>query len=45
MRITLIIPVYNEAGTIDQCLANLEALEGEAELLFADGGSTDGTLE
>lgn len=45
MRITLIIPVYNEAGTIDQCLANVEALEGEAELLFADGGSTDGTLE
>ena len=45
MRISLIIPVYNEAGAIDRCLANLEALEGEAEVLFADGGSTDGTLE
>ena len=45
MKISLIIPVYNEAGTIGQCLANLEALEGEAEILFADGGSTDGTLE
>ena len=29
MRISLIIPVYNEAGAIDRCLANLEALEGE----------------
>ena len=45
MKISLIIPVYNEAGAIDRCLANLEALEGEAEILFADGGSTDGTLE
>ena len=45
MKISLIIPVYNEAGAIDQCLANLAALEGEVEILFADGGSTDGTLE
>lgn len=45
MSISLIIPVYNEIGSIDRCLANLEALEGEAEILFADGGSTDGTPE
>lgn len=45
MKISLIIPVYNEADAIGRCLANLEALEGEAEVLFADGGSTDGTLE
>lgn len=45
MSISLILPVYNEIAVIDRCLANLEELEGEAEVLFADGGSTDGTLE
>lgn len=45
MKLSLIIPVYNEVCAIDRCLANLEELEGEAEILFADGGSTDGTLE
>lgn len=45
MKISLILPVYNEIAAIDACLANLEALEGEAEILFADGGSTDGTVE
>ena len=32
MRISLIIPVYNEARAIDRCLANLKALEGEGVL-------------
>lgn len=45
MKISLIIPVYNESAAIEGCLANLAALEGTAEILFADGGSTDDTLE
>lgn len=45
MKISLIIPVYNESATIGRCLANLAELKGEAEILFADGGSTDGTPE
>lgn len=45
MRISLIIPVYNESALIERCLANLAELSGEVEILFADGGSTDGTLE
>ena len=45
MKLSLIIPVYNERALIDRCLANLQALEGDAEILFADGGSTDGTAE
>lgn len=45
MKISLIIPIYNEIKTIDACLAGLSRLDGEWEILFADGGSTDGTLE
>lgn len=44
MKISLIIPVYNESGTISACLDNLKCLRGEAEILFADGGSTDDTV-
>ncbi len=45
MKLSIIIPVYNEITSIDRCLAQLKALPGEFEVLFADGGSTDGTLE
>ena len=45
MTLSLIIPVYNERAAIGACLANLAALEGEVEVRFADGGSTDGTAE
>lgn len=45
MKISLIIPVYNESGTIDAMLSQLDTLPGDWEVLFADGGSTDGTPE
>lgn len=44
MRLTLILPVYNESAVIEACLANLRTLEGEVEILFADGGCTDDTV-
>ena len=44
MKLTLIIPIYNESAVIERCLANLRSLRGEVEILFADGGSTDDTL-
>ena len=44
MKLSLIIPIYNESEVIDRCLANLRSLRGEVEILFADGGSTDDTL-
>ena len=44
MSITLILPVYNEAKNIAACVENLRALQGEAEILFADGGSSDETV-
>ncbi|HIR18842.1 MAG TPA: glycosyltransferase, partial [Candidatus Pelethomonas intestinigallinarum] len=45
MDLSLIIPVYNERRAIGPCLENLEALKGPVEVIFADGGSTDGTTE
>lgn len=45
MTITMIIPIYNEGKTIDAMLSQLETLPGDWEIRFADGGSSDGTLE
>lgn len=44
MKISLIIPIYNESKTIDAMLSQLDALPGDWEILLADGGSTDDTL-
>ncbi len=45
MKITMILPIYNESRAIGKMLAQLEALPGDWEILFADGGSSDDTLE
>jgi len=45
MKISIIIPVYNEEKTIEKLLASLEPLKGRCEVLFVDGGSTDKTLQ
>ncbi|MGQ0849208.1 MAG: glycosyltransferase, partial [Actinomycetota bacterium] len=41
------LPVFNEAGYIDRCLESLAAqdYQGRVEILVADGGSTDGSLD
>lgn len=44
MKISLIIPIYNERKTIGKMLRQLEELPGDWEILFADGGSADDTL-
>ena len=47
-RVTVVIPAYNAAGFLEDCLRGIRAqtfpLE-EAEILLIDDGSTDGTLE
>lgn len=47
-RITIIIPVLNEASTIEKLLNHLTELsqpESIVEIILVDGGSTDGSLE
>lgn len=45
MKISVIIPVYNEEKTIEKLLESLEPLRGRCEILFVNGGSTDKSVE
>ena len=45
MKISIIIPIYNEESTIEKLISTLQPLEGKCEILFVDGGSSDRTLE
>lgn len=44
MKISIIIPTYNEESTIERLMKTLEPLNERCEIMFVDGGSTDGTL-
>ena len=43
--ISVIIPTLNEAATLESFLQNLLSQVGRFEIILADGGSSDGTLE
>lgn len=45
MKLTIIIPVYNEQATFAELLAAVRALPVEKELIVVDNVSTDGTRE
>ncbi len=45
MKISVIIPALNEARGILSCLESVKTQQGEFELIVADGGSIDGTVE
>lgn len=48
MKLSIIIPVYNEASTIEEVLDKVAAVELagiEKEIIVVDDGSTDGSLE
>ena len=42
-KISIIIPVYNEASIINKSMDNLEQFRDYCEIIFVDGGSDDGT--
>ncbi|MBT8484079.1 MAG: glycosyltransferase family 2 protein [Phycisphaerales bacterium] len=44
MLLTVVIPVYNEASTIDQIVAAVQAVDVEKEIVLVDDCSTDGSL-
>lgn len=41
--ISIVVPVFNEAGLIRRCLTNLRKCAPGAEIIVVDGGSTDET--
>ena len=45
MKLSVLIPVYNEARTIDQILRLVSAVPVEKEIVVVDDGSSDGTAE
>ena len=44
MKISVVIPVLNERGSLPATIAALRACRGLSEIIVADGGSTDGTV-
>jgi rSAM/selenodomain-associated transferase 2 len=45
MQVSIIVPVFNEASLLRQCLAHLRERATGAEIIVADGGSYDGTAD
>ena len=45
MRISVIIPVYNEKSTIGEIIDRVRAVDLEKEMIVVDDGSTDGTSQ
>ncbi|HEX7008937.1 MAG TPA: glycosyltransferase, partial [Phycisphaeraceae bacterium] len=44
-RRLIIVPAYNEAGTIAQVVRELKRIEPDADVLVVDDGSTDATAQ
>jgi len=45
VELSIIIPVYNEATTLPECLKRVEAVDLDREIILVDDGSTDGTTD
>lgn len=43
MKLTVIIPVYNEVGTIHEVIKRVDETPFDKEIIIVDDGSTDGT--
>ena len=45
MKLSIIIPVYNERGTVLTVVERVQQTPWEKEIIIVDDGSTDGTSE
>ena len=45
MRLSVVIPVYNEARTLQPLLRRVDAVDVDKEVIIVDDGSTDGTRD
>ena len=44
-RLSVVIPVFNERGTLEELLLRVQAVEYDKEIVVVDDASTDGTRE
>ena len=45
MKLSIVIPVYNEVGTVAELVRRVQATQLAAEIVVVDDGSTDGTRD
>jgi len=45
LKLSVVIPVYNEAKTVEEIVRQVQAVPVEKEILIVDDGSTDGTRD
>lgn len=45
MKLSVVIPVYNEMGTIEEILNRVKSVPMDKEIIVVDDRSTDGTME
>ena len=45
MRVSFVIPAYNEAATIEELLDRVDSLDADKQIIVVDDGSTDATAE
>ena len=45
MKLSVVIPVYNEAATIEELIGRVQAVNIPKEIIVVDDGSTDGTRD
>lgn len=45
MKLSIVIPAFNEAATIQEIIRRVQQVEYEREIIVVDDGSTDGTRE
>ena len=45
VKVSIVIPVYNERATIELLLCRVQSVEMEKEIIVVDDGSTDGTRD
>lgn len=45
MKLSIVIPIYNEIGTVEEILKRVESVPQDKEIIVVDDASTDGTTE
>ncbi|HEX2387457.1 MAG TPA: glycosyltransferase family 2 protein, partial [Candidatus Binatia bacterium] len=45
MKLSVVMPVYNEAGTLEEAVRRVQSVKFSKEIIAVDDGSTDGSRD